>query len=80
MNDFMIQTKQLTKQFGHNKAVDQIDLNISKGSIHGFVGPNGSGKTTTMKMLIGAILPTSGMGEIKGFPLEGIQNINWLYT
>ncbi len=69
MNDFMIQTKQLTKQFGHNKAVDQIDLNISNGSIHGFVGPNGSGKTTTMKMLIGAISPTSGMGEIKGFPL-----------
>jgi len=59
-----ITTKSLVKQFGKFRAVDDVNLNITKGSIHGFVGPNGAGKTTTIKMLIGAMLPTSGSGMI----------------
>ncbi len=64
MIEYAITTKNLVKKFGRLMAVNNIDLNISKGSIHGFVGPNGAGKTTTIKMLIGAMLPTNGSGEV----------------
>ncbi len=62
----MIQTAGLTKTFGSFTAVDSINLEVRKGSIHGFVGPNGAGKTTTMKMLIGALRSTRGDGWIGG--------------
>ncbi len=66
-NGLIIETKGLTKTFGHFTAVDGIDLAVRKGTIHGFVGPNGAGKTTTMKMLIGALKCTRGGGKIKGY-------------
>jgi ABC-type multidrug transport system ATPase subunit len=69
MNNDGIKTNNLVKQFKGFRAVDQINLTVSKGAIHGFVGPNGAGKTTTIKMLIGAVLPTSGTGKILGFPI-----------
>ncbi|MCY4654381.1 MAG: ATP-binding cassette domain-containing protein, partial [Dehalococcoidia bacterium] len=44
--DYAVQTKGITRDFGEVKAVDEIDLNISRGEIYGFLGPNGAGKTT----------------------------------
>jgi ABC-2 type transport system ATP-binding protein len=56
----MIRTENLTKVYDGVKAVDSLDLSIDKGDVFGFLGPNGSGKTTTMGMMIGEIEPTSG--------------------
>ncbi len=74
MTEYVIKTKHLVKRFGKFTAVDQVNLNISKGSIHGFVGPNGAGKTTTIKMLIGAMIPTSGNGYIKDYEIGTKQS------
>lgn len=56
----LITTKQLTKQYGHIKAVNQVDINIQQGDIYGLIGQNGSGKTTLIRMLTSLIRPTSG--------------------
>lgn len=58
--EYIVETKGLTKTFKKEKAVDGIDLKISKGEIYGFLGPNGAGKTTTIRMLLGLMKPTSG--------------------
>ena len=55
-----------TKRFKKFVAVDNIDMKVAKGKIHGFIGPNGSGKTTTIKSLVGAIIPTIGNFNIDG--------------
>ena len=55
-----IATSGLTKRFGHQVAVDALDLEVPTGSVYGFLGPNGSGKTTTIRMLLGLIRPDSG--------------------
>jgi len=62
-----IEIKNLTKRFGHFTAVDGIDLEVRRGEIFGFLGPNGSGKTTTIRMLCGVIAPTSGGATVLGF-------------
>ena len=62
-DNFAIQTTALVKSFGSHNAVNAIDLTVPRGSIFGFLGPNGSGKTTTIRMLLGLAEPTSG--EIK---------------
>jgi ABC-2 type transport system ATP-binding protein len=60
----------LTKRFrGGQVAVDHIDLAVPAGSVYGFLGPNGSGKTTTIRMLLGLAYPTSGTAEILGTPM-----------
>ena len=46
MSEILLQTKALTKQYGHQKAVDNVDIHIKKGAIYGFIGRNGAGKTT----------------------------------
>ncbi|MEP6665082.1 MAG: ABC transporter ATP-binding protein [Nocardioidaceae bacterium] len=56
----MITTRQLTKRFGPILAVDRLDLDVHEGDIYGFLGANGSGKTTTVRMLLGLVLATSG--------------------
>jgi ABC-2 type transport system ATP-binding protein len=63
----MITLRRLTKEFGPQIAVDQINLEIPDGQLVGLLGPNGAGKTTTIKMLTGMLLPTSGTAEINGF-------------
>jgi len=64
----------LTKQFrGGQLAVDQIDLKVPSGSVYGFLGPNGSGKTTTIRMLLGLIQPTAGSHEVLGVPMPDGQ-------
>jgi ABC-2 type transport system ATP-binding protein len=64
----------LTKQFrGGQLAVDGIDLAVPTGSVYGFLGPNGSGKTTTIRMLLGLIQPTSGSHDVLGLPMPAGQ-------
>ena len=62
-----VQTKGIARDFGDVKAVDRIDLNISRGEIYGFLGPNGAGKTTLVRMLITLLMPTGGSATVAGF-------------
>src|SRR5574343_574081 len=62
-----IQVENLCKQFGDFKAVDQISLEVAQGEIFGFLGANGAGKTTAMKMLCGLSIPTSGNATVAGY-------------
>jgi ABC-type multidrug transport system ATPase subunit len=62
----VIVTRALTKSFGGVRAVDQIDLDVQEGERYGFLGPNGSGKTTTVRMLLGLVFATSGEIELLG--------------
>lgn len=62
----VIQTEKLTKKFGNFTAVNGIDLNVPSGQVFGFLGPNGSGKTTTIRLLLGLLKPTSGTAKILG--------------
>jgi len=66
-NDKVIQVEGLTKMFGDFTAVDAITFDVKKGEIFGFLGANGAGKTTAMKMLIGISIPTSGAANVAGF-------------
>ena len=65
----MIRTTALVKRFGGVTAVDGIDLDVREGDRYGFLGPNGSGKTTTVRMLLGLVLATSGSIELLGSPM-----------
>jgi ABC-2 type transport system ATP-binding protein len=67
--DFAIQTQGLTRKFGSLTAVDHLDLNVETGSIYGFLGPNGCGKSTTIRMLCGLLTPTSGTANVMGFSI-----------
>jgi ABC-type multidrug transport system ATPase subunit len=62
----MIRTQGLTKRYGRVLAVDGVDLDVREGDVYGFLGPNGSGKTTTVRMLLGLVLATSGTIEVLG--------------
>ena len=70
MTDYAIETMSLSRRFGDIIAVDQLDLYVPQGSIYGFLGPNGSGKTTTIRMLIGLIRADEGKVRIFNLPLE----------
>lgn len=63
----VIEAHKLTKRFGNFTAVDQISFEVKKGEIFGFLGANGAGKTTAMRMLCGLSLPSSGTGKVAGF-------------
>jgi ABC-2 type transport system ATP-binding protein len=65
----VIRTEGLTKRFGRIVAVDAIDLDVREGDVYGFLGANGSGKTTTVRMLLGLVLATSGTAEVLGEPM-----------
>jgi ABC-2 type transport system ATP-binding protein len=64
-----IQAKQISRYFGDLKAIEKVDLNIDKNRIYGFLGPNGCGKTTAIRMLTGLLKPTSGEIQVLGFSL-----------
>lgn len=66
----MIEIKNLSKQFGVIRAVDDITFNVGEGEVLGFLGPNGAGKSTTMKMLTGFLAPTRGSVLIYGFDMQ----------
>lgn len=65
----VIETDKLTKSFGNFTAVDQISFTVGKGEIFGFLGANGAGKTTAMRMLCGLLQPTSGNARVAGFDI-----------
>ena len=69
MNDKVIETKGLTKRFGSFTAVDHISFEVGRGEIFGFLGANGAGKTTAMRMLCGLSRPTEGGGTVAGFDI-----------
>lgn len=62
--EYIVQTENLSKSFGKEQAVSNINLKIRKGEIYGFLGPNGAGKTTTIRMLLGLMKPSSGKIKI----------------
>jgi ABC-2 type transport system ATP-binding protein len=65
--ELVINVRGLTKSFGERTVVDHFDLQVPRGAIYGFLGPNGSGKTTTIRMVCGLLKPESGEGEVLGF-------------
>jgi ABC-type multidrug transport system ATPase subunit len=67
----VIRTEGLTKRFGRLTAVDGLDLDVREGDLFGFLGPNGSGKTTTVRMLLGLVFATSGRIEVLDRPMPG---------
>lgn len=66
-----IQTSQLTRSFGNLKAVDRLILEIPRGTVFGFLGPNGSGKTTTIRLLLGLLDADQGSAQVLGFDTKG---------
>lgn len=71
MSEYVIETNHLTKQYGAQKSVAELNIHVQRGRIYGLLGRNGAGKTTTMKMLLGLTPPTSGEVAIWGKPLPG---------
>ncbi|CAH0535445.1 putative multidrug ABC transporter ATP-binding protein YbhF [Vibrio stylophorae] len=69
MTNLAIHAQQVSKQFGDFTAVHALDLSVSKGEIFGFLGPNGCGKSTTLRMLTGLLTPTTGQIDVLGFAI-----------
>lgn len=69
MEEDVIYTRELTKRFGTFTAVDRISFSVRRGEIFGFLGANGAGKTTAMRMLCGLSVPTAGEGRVAGFDI-----------
>ena len=70
MTNILVQASNLHKYFGETRAVDGLDLSIKSGEIYGLVGSDGAGKTTTMRLLVGALLPTQGEIKVCGYDLR----------
>ena len=66
-----IRVRDLVKNFGDFTAVNQISFDVNGGEIFGFLGPNGSGKTTTIRMMLGLLQPSAGEIEVLGIPVDG---------
>lgn len=82
-NKVVIELSDLTKNFGKNRGVSDINLSVTEGSVYGFLGPNGAGKSTTINMILGFIRPTSGdisvLGKnVSGSGVESRSNIGFL--
>lgn len=75
MSDILLQTKNLTKQYGHQKAVDNVCMHIKRGSVYGFIGRNGAGKTTCLKIISGLSRPTCGEIEMFGYKGKDLEEI-----
>jgi ABC-2 type transport system ATP-binding protein len=68
MTEYVVVTSGLTKRYGDRLAVDGVGLTVRRGEVYGFVGPNGSGKTTTLRMLLGLVRPTGGEATVLDRP------------
>ena len=66
---YAVETENLTRRFGEFVAVDNVTLKVAPGEVFGFLGPNGSGKTTTIRMLCGLLAPSQGAGRVLGFDI-----------
>jgi len=75
----MIEARELTRAYGHTRAVDGLSFTVAPGDIVGFLGPNGAGKTTTMRMLVGALAATSGSARVAGIDVakdpRGVRSV-----
>lgn len=69
MSEMAITLNGITKHYGDRKVLDGLNLQVEKGSLHALLGPNGSGKTTTIRILLGFIRPDNGLGSVLGCPL-----------
>jgi ABC-2 type transport system ATP-binding protein len=82
MSEPIIETKQLTKQYGNFTAVNNLDITVNKGEVVGLLGQNGAGKTTTFLMLMGLSVPTSGTATVAGFDVinnsKGVRTVTGL--
>ncbi|OCX52270.1 ABC transporter ATP-binding protein [Mucilaginibacter sp. PPCGB 2223] len=83
MKDPIIQLKGLTKLYGSQKAVDNLNLNVDQGEIFGLLGPNGAGKTTTILMMLGLTEPTKGLAQVCGYnatrnPMEVKRKVGYM--
>ncbi len=83
MTKFAIDVKNLEKYFGPKKVLNDLSLSVKEGSVYGFLGPNGSGKTTTMRIICGLLTPDGGSGTCLGFDItkdsqEIKQNIGYM--
>lgn len=67
MSAIAISTENLSRSFGSTQALENLSLEVPRGIVFGFLGPNGSGKTTTIRLLLGLLEPTQGRGEVLGF-------------
>lgn len=74
MTDLAIDVHGLTKKFGRRTVVNALDLQVPRGKVFGFLGPNGSGKTTTMRMLCGLLTPDAGQGKCLGLDIASQSN------
>jgi len=78
-DDYIVEVEELTKKFGHFTAVNAITFKVHRGEIFGFLGANGAGKTTALKILSGLLAPTSGRAKVAGFDVnksaEKIKNV-----
>ena len=70
MSDLAIDVRGLSKAYGGRTVVDRLDMQVERGRIYGFLGPNGSGKTTTIRMLCGLLTPDAGEGTCLGYDLR----------
>lgn len=75
MSEYLLCTNGLTKVFGRHKAVNKVNLHVKKGSIYGFIGRNGAGKTTCMRMISGLAEPTSGEIELFGYKNQDLKKV-----
>ena len=73
MADCVIETHGLRKQFGEKTAVSDLTLSVRRGEVFGFLGPNGGGKTTSIKMLLGLVKPTAGKAQVLSAPLGNLM-------
>lgn len=69
MDSIVIQTQDLTKRFGDFTAVDRVSFRVQTGEVVGYLGPNGSGKTTTIRMLLGLLRPSAGEAQVLGYDI-----------
>lgn len=70
MSNYAIRTEHLSCHFGNIRAVDDLSLEVPRGVVFGFLGPNGSGKTTTIRLLLGLLEPDQGLAEVIGFDVR----------
>jgi ABC-2 type transport system ATP-binding protein len=69
MTDTVIEVRDLVKRFGDFAAIDHVSFEVARGEVVGYLGPNGSGKTTTMRVLLGLLRPTSGTARVLGYDI-----------
>ena len=75
LSEILLETRNLSKHYGHHKAVDNVNMHIKKGAIYGFIGRNGAGKTTCLKMISGLSKPTYGEIEMFGYRGKDLEKV-----